>query len=293
VFDDFIAYAASVSVTRFAYIDGTTSGQVSITFNKPDVESYNRGILSVGAVDMNINDPYFEREIVCYDHQITSGQVNIRGGIFSTVNGYGINVAGPNLLVDSVDIDPFQGASRGGLGINASLTTAYPNVVFSNIPRISQTGFVDTTENYMTMVMQPTGAYIPNYYKGTLPLTKTLSSGVATNFLTIANLNTYGKFEITCHANFGAISIIEKYSFIVYNSSSVSGITNTTVLHETSGNYTSTWVFTATPNAGAGTVVLAMQATQGGTLGTGQSITFRAEVDYVVSESGVGGLYLM
>ena len=172
-------------------------------------------------------------------------------------------------------------------------TTAYPQVVFKNIPRISQTGFVDTTENYMTTVIEPVGSYLPNYYKGTIPLTKTLSSGVATNFLTIANLNTYGKFEITCHANFGAISIIEKYSFIVYNSSTVSGITNTSILHEATANYTSVWVFTATPNVPAGTVVLAMQATQGGALGAGQSLSFRAEVDYVVTESGVGGLYLM
>ena len=291
VFEDFIAYGNSSGVTRAFNIDGATTGPVSIKLTRPDIELYNRGILSAGEVEADITSPYMERCIVCYDHQITSGQVNIWGGIMASVNGYGVNILGPNLLIQGTDIDPYVGSARSGLGINAAATTALKNVVINNVPRITNTGLLDTTANYLTLNISPTR--LSNYFRKTIEFSKTLTDNVLTGLCEIRNIDVYGKFKLTMHGALGTAYVIKEYQFIISGSSNVSTVATNNVLDTSGGNWIAVMTLTLTPDAGNAKVVVSATVDTQGALGNGQSFPLFAELEIVVSESGVGGIYLL
>jgi hypothetical protein len=290
VFEDFICYGVNVSVARAFDIDGATVGPVSLKLVRPDIEVYNRGIRATGAAIVDVFSPYMERCVVGYSHQISSGQANIYGGIISTVNGYGINVAGPNIGVYGTDIDPYQGGSRGGLGISAASTIAYQNVIFRGIPRISNNGFLDGATNHLTLDVNPSSQ--TNYYRRTLEIKKTLSDNVATNLADLRNFDSYAAFKLRLHGSIGTAYVIKEYQFIITASSKVSAVAVNNVLDTSAGNWVAVMSITLTPNAGAGTVMLSATVDTNGALGNGQSFTIFGELECVVAESGVGGIYL-
>lgn len=292
IFEDFIAYGASSSVTRGFDIDGVTIGECrSIKLIKPDIEVFNRGIRTTGVVQCDIITPYSERCIVSYDHSISSGQVNIFGGLISSNNGYCIDVKADNLLVDGTDLDPYQGASKGGLGINATGTTAYRNVKFRNIAKITNTGFLDSSANRLSLDIEP--QQLPNYFNKTIEFSKTLSDNVSTNVIEIRNIDNYAKCKLTVHGKLGTAYVIKEYEFTIVSSSTVSTVVSTTVLDTSAGNWVVALSASITGDSPNAKVVIALLANNSGSLGEGQSFTAYGTLEIQAVESGVGGVYLV
>jgi len=292
VFRDVIVYGYNSPGYYGFYIDGSAIGGVSVKLYSPDIETCNRAIKTIGSVVLDVFSPYIERCVVGYDHGITDGQANIYGGLISTVNGYGLNIAGPNLTINGTDIDPYQGAVRGGAGIVAQSTTAFPNVSVSNVPRITQTGFLDNTlVNYLTL--NPSPAPILDYFRRSFQSTKTLTSGAATNIFQLRNFNNYCKCKLTFHGYLGLAYVIEEYQFIIVNpGSTTSTVANTTILNTSVVNWTVALTLTLVPDAGNGYTTIQATAVTGGVLGTGQPFPLYAELDIVATDSGVAGVYL-
>jgi hypothetical protein len=292
VFEDFIAYGQSSSVTRGFDIDGVTVGEIrSIKLIRPDIEVFNRGIRTTGVVQCDIDSPYSERCVVSYDHSISSGQVNIFGGILSSSNGYCIDIKADNLLVDGTDCDPYQGSSKGGLGINATGTTAYRNVKLVNIPKITNTGFIATSANMLTLDITPSA--MPTSFSKTIPFTKTLTDNVSANVLEIRNIDNYAKCKLTIHGKLGTAYVIKEYDFVITGSSSVSTITTTNVLDTSAGNWVVALSATMTSDSPNAKVVVSCLADTSGALGTGQSFTVYGTLEIFGIETGVGGVYLL
>lgn len=292
VFQDFILYGINAAGHYGFDIDGATSGPVSIKLTNPDIETCNRGIRTTGTVVMDVFSPYMERNTVCYTHEISVGQVNIYGGIMSSVNGYGVNVAGPNLLVDGVDIDPYTGGVRGGLGINATGTTAFNNVQFRNVPKLTQSGFISNTANFLTLNLDraPTSGHWQRAFFNR----KILADGVAGNMFQLRNLSEYCKCKLTMHGSLGTAYVIKEYQFIIVSpGSTTSAVAATTVLDTSGGNWIANMSVTLTPDAVNGYTTISATVDTGGALGAGQPFTLYAELEISAIETGVGGVYLM
>lgn len=292
VFQDFILYGTGAPNHYGFNIDGTTSGPVSIKLISPDIETCNRGIRATGTVVMDIFSPYMERNIVCYTHEISAGQVNIYGGIMSSINGYGINVDGPNLLVSGVDIDPYIGASPGGLGINATAVTAFNNVYFSNVPKLTQSGFVDGTANYLTLNLDRPP--VAGHWQRSFFNTKVLQDAVPDDLFQLRNFAEYCKCKLTLHGYLGLAYVIKEYQFIIVSpGSTTSSVATTTVLDTSGGNWIANMSMTLTPDPGNGYTTISATVDTDGALGAGQPFTIYAQLEISATETGVAGVYLM
>jgi hypothetical protein len=210
----------------------------------------------------------------------------------SSVNGYGINVDGPNLLVSGVDIDPYVGASPGGLGLNAIATTAFSNVYISNVPKLTQAGFVDNTANYLTLSLDRPA--VANYWQRSFFNTKVLQDAVADDLFQLRNFAQYCKCKVTMHGYLGLAYVIKEFEFIIVSpGSTTSSVATTTILDTSGGNWIANMSMTLTPDALNGYTTISATVDTDGALGAGQPFTIYAQLEISAIETGIAGVYLM
>jgi hypothetical protein len=267
---------------------------VKIKIINGDIERYDRGILTSNDVNVDILNPYIESCIVCLDYRSTSGICNIYGGVLGSINGYGIYVGGPNLNVYGADIDPYQDGVRGGAGIIANETTAYPNVNLYNIPRIANEGFFPNSTNLLTVNVYPSPASDTTtnapIYKQSFDFYKNVIDNTSTNLYKLESFDTYLKCKLTLHGYLGVCYLEKIYDFMITQTTDVSAINITNILDTSGGNWIAVMTVALTP--GAGYVMLSVTVDTQGDLGNGRSFPLFGQLDIVSSESGVGGIYL-
>lgn len=232
VFTDFIAYGQTTSVgpSGGVEIDGETNGGVTIKFYSPDLEVFNRGFHTAGNVVMDVFSPYVERCVVGYHHGITAGKVGVHGGIISTVNGYPLALYGDHLAVWGTDLDPFQAAERGGLGIYAPEIWNYRDVAFHGVPRMAQTGFIDPAQVNVAQFASDV-SYVANKYRRSLDLLpKTLAHGVPTELVKLDYFSN-AAFKIRLWGSVGDTHTMMEFSFTNRDSALPSAVVKTSVLN--------------------------------------------------------------
>ena len=294
--DGVILYGNQTGIQKGYKVEGTPNPVNALNIINGNIENYDKGILTLNDVNINIFYPYMERCIVCLDYESTAGTCNIYGGTMTSVNGYVINVVGPNLNVYGTDLDPYQGAVRGGAAIVATVTDAYSNVNLYNIPRIANEGFIANTANLLTINTYPSPSLdttnSATIYRKTLNFYKSVDDNVSTNLYKFQNLDLYFKCRLTLHGTLGTCYLEKIYDFMISESSSASTVNVTNILDTSGGNWIAVMTVALTPNVVGGYVMLSATVDTQGGLGDGLDFPLYGELEVVGAESGVGGIYL-
>jgi hypothetical protein len=285
--NSFIASAPSPSVPFCILIDGTVAS-TSVKMIEPDLENFNRGIKTVGYVDLDIVTPYSERCVVALEHQSSGGVTNVYGGEMNTTNGITVHVGGDNLNVHGTDI-----LADGGIKITVDADIPRKNVNFFNCPGILATDVNGTgLGNIGALNFYP--ALARNVSLKTTTFYKSLVSATPTPICDLQDYANFARFRLKVMAGVGAGLVVNYFDFIITSNTIVGGTDPivTALSSFTNGNWgMAIGTLTLTPSGTK--ITVGLTCTTSGALGTGSPAQVWFELESYTYSEAAGTITLL
>jgi hypothetical protein len=254
-------------------------GPAVIQFNSPDIEGFAYGMTTSGVAEITMVEPWFESNNTGYVHGIQTGlgSGRILGGQFAA-NGTGIEVTGDQLLVQGT---LFTIPSNSyGMSLPQSY---YTDIELIGVPTITASNMFAAGANFMGVKMDP--PRISHMVTSKISFAGIVTSGTATNILSLNSFAIFGRFRLILTAFGGAGFQTNQYDFGITGNTITGSVVVTPLSQFSNSNWTlALSQFTFTVNGS--NILVGVTATESGTLGHGNNPMIIGELEALNFENG-------